>query len=344
MTDSASRRSFARSAWQGAPALVLFVVAILLPTMLGGNRYWLTVLTLLGINILLVSALRSVTLINEISLGHVGFSLIGAYAQAILMMKAGLGFWAALILSGLLAAVIALLLGYPFLKVKGIYFSILTLMMAETFRMVAYYWTPLTGGSLGLVGIPRPQPLTLPWLGTVDFKEMQNYYYIVVLVVTIGLLILYYFERAYVSFQWRAIRDDASLAGAVGINVVGFKVFNFVISAFFAGISGALFAAYQQNLSPDATSRFSVTMSIYILVYMVVGGHKYFIGPLVGTTLLSLVGEASRSMAQYQPMLTGAIAILVMIFIPSGLVGLPAQVQRWLRARRARARAEAASG
>ena len=102
--------------------------------------------------------MRSVTLINEISLGHVGFAIIGAYSQALLVMKAGLPFWPALILSGLLAAVIALLLGHPFLKVKGIYFSILTLLTAETFRLVVYYWTSLTGGSLGLVGVPAPEP------------------------------------------------------------------------------------------------------------------------------------------------------------------------------------------
>ncbi len=105
---------------------------------------------------LMVSSLRSVTLINEISLGQVGFAVIGAYTHATLMMKAGFSFWPALILSGLLSAFIALLLAYPFLKVRGIYFSILTLLTAETFRLVAYYWTSLTGGTLGLAGVPGP--------------------------------------------------------------------------------------------------------------------------------------------------------------------------------------------
>jgi branched-chain amino acid transport system permease protein len=259
----------------------------------------------------------------------VGFAVIGAYTHATLMMKGGVSFWLSLIISGLFSALIALLLAYPFLKVRGIYFSILTLLTAETFRLVAYYWTSLTGGSLGLTGVPGPGKHNIPLVGEVDFDKPNNYYYIAVGVVLIALLILYYAERAYISFQWRAIKDDNTLAGSVGINVIGYKTVNFVLAAFMAGISGALFASFQHNLSPDTTSRFSVTMSIYLLVYMVVGGKDYFIGPLVGTAVLTLLAENTRSMQEYQPMIIGAIAILVMIFMPMGLVGLPRQIQRW---------------
>ncbi|OFW57947.1 MAG: hypothetical protein A2133_07610 [Actinobacteria bacterium RBG_16_64_13] len=326
MTRGRGPQIFAR------PVLAVAVIAIviLMPNILSGNRYWLTVLTLLAINILMVSSLRSVTLINEISLGQVGFAVIGAYTHANLVMKVGLSFWPAMILSGVLAAFIALLLGYPFLKVKGIYFSILTLLTAETFRLVAYYWKDVTGGTLGLVGIPAPEPLNL-FGRVIEFKTINNYYYIAVGVVIIALFVLYHFERAYISFQWRGIRDDSMLAGAVGVNVIGFKMVNFTISAFMAGISGALFAAFQHNLSSDGTSRFAVTTSIYLLVYMVVGGTSRFIGPLIGTTVLTLVAESTRSMAEYQPMITGAIAILVMIFLPMGLAGVASQIRGWVR-------------
>jgi branched-chain amino acid transport system permease protein len=335
-----TKRRRGRTLALGGLTIVVLAVVVLMPNMLSGNRYWLTVLALLGINILLVSSLRSVTLMNEISLGQVGFALIGAYAHANLVMKVGLSFWASIVLSGLLAAVVALLIGYPFLKVRGIYFSILTLMTAETFRLVAYYWRDATGGTLGLVGIPRPEPMNL--LGrVVDFKTINNYYYIVVGVVFVGLLVLYHFERAYMNFQWRMIRDDSTLAGAVGVNVIGTKIVNLTVSAFMAGVSGALFAAFQQNLSPDTTSRFAVTTSIYLLVYMVVGGQNRFIGPLVGTTVLTLISELGRSAAEYRDMITGVIAILVMIFLPMGLVGVPAQILGWLRRRRARLQAKA---
>jgi len=311
--------------------VAIVVVAFLMPQIVSGNQYWLTVLCLLAINILLVNSLRSVTLINEISLGQVGFAILGAFTHATLMMRGGFSFWPALILSGLFSAFIALLLAYPFLKVRGIYFSILTLLTAETFRLVIFYWNSLTGGPLGLTGVPGPGIQNVPFIGEVDFDRPYNFYYIAVGVVVIALLILYYVERAYISFQWRAIKDDNTLAGAVGINVIGYKAVNFVLAAFMAGISGALFASYQHNLSADATSRFGVTMSIYLLVYMVVGGKDHFIGPFVGTAVLTLLAEYTRSLQEYQPMITGAIAILVMIFMPMGLAGLPGQMQKWRR-------------
>jgi branched-chain amino acid transport system permease protein len=314
--------------------VVLVAVVFLLPRMLSGNQYMLTVLGLLAINILLVASLRSITLINEISLGQVGFALIGAYTHAILVMKGHFPFWPALILSGLFPAVIALMLGHPFLKVKGIYFSILTLLTAETFRLVAYYWTPLTGGTQGLVGIPSPAPVNLPFVGEVKFDTINTYYYIIMGVVLVALLIMFYLERAYISFQWRAIRDDNMLAGAVGVNVVGYKIVNFTVAAFMAGISGSLYAAFQHNLSPDTTSRFATTMSIYLLVYMVVGGTKSFIGPLIGTSVLTLLAESTRSMQAYQPMVTGAIAIVVMLFLPLGLAGVPGMIRKLVRGNR----------
>jgi branched-chain amino acid transport system permease protein len=332
MTDNAIMRKAAR------PVLVLvgIVIAFLLPNILGGNKYWMTVLTLLIINILMVSSLRSITLINEISLGQVGFAVIGAYTHAILMMKVGLSFWPSLILGALLAAFIALLLGYPFLKVKGIYFSILTLLTAETFRLVAYYWTDLTGGTMGIQGIPSPEPWVIGGRTILFDSTTHNYYYLALGVVVVCLLALYHFERAYVSFQWRAIRDDNALAGAVGINVIGYKIVNFVIAAFVAGLAGGLFASYQHVLSATSTSRFAVTMSIYLLVYMVVGGKNSFIGPIIGTTLLTLIAESSRAMKEYQPMLTGAIAILVMLFLPMGVAGIPGQIKDWIKERRHR--------
>jgi branched-chain amino acid transport system permease protein len=176
-----SKRTIARA----IAAVALVVVAFLMPNILSGNKYWMTVLTLLAINILMVGSLRSVTLINEVSLGQVGFAVIGAYAEAILVMKAHLTFWPALILGGLLAAFVALLLGYPFLKVRGIYFSILTLLTAETFRLVAYYWTSLTGGTLGIQGIPSPEPLHVAGHVVKFDATTNNFYYIAIGVVLV---------------------------------------------------------------------------------------------------------------------------------------------------------------
>jgi branched-chain amino acid transport system permease protein len=298
------------------------VLALLMPMILAHNEYLVSVLILIILNVLMVSSLRTIALLREISLGHVGFSLIGAYGSALLMMKAGLSFWPALGASGLLSAAVALVLGYPFLRVKGIYFSILTLLTAETFRLVAFYWRGLTGGTMGLVGIPSPGPLTLPIAGTVSFDETGAYYYLALIVFAVCMGALYLIERSHLGFTWRAIRDGEELAQSVGINVIGYKIINFSIASFFAGIAGSLFAHYQRTLSADFTSRFGVVSSIYLVVYMVVGGQKRFLGPAIGTLVLTVISEWARPMKEYQPMIIGAIAIMVVLFMPGGLVGL----------------------
>ncbi|MGD0657042.1 MAG: branched-chain amino acid ABC transporter permease [Syntrophorhabdales bacterium] len=304
------------------------ILALLMPVILLHNEYLISVLILILLNVLMASSLRTIALLREVSLGHVGFALIGSYASALLMMKGGLSFWPALLASGLLSAAVALILGYPFLRVRGIYFSILTLLTAETFRLVAFYWRGLTGGTMGLVGIPSPEPIVLPLLGSVSFDETGAYYYLTLVVIMICMTALYLIERSHLGFTWRAIKNGEELSQSVGINVIGYKVVNFAIASFFAGIAGSLFAHYQRNLSADFTSRFGVVTSIYLVVYMVVGGQRNFLGPAIGTIVLTVISEWARPMKEYQPMIIGAIAILVALFMPGGLVGLSNLVGR----------------
>jgi branched-chain amino acid transport system permease protein len=309
--------------WRGVALVAVIVLVFAMPEMLSYNDYWLSVIIVAAVSILTVSSVRLILLVDQISLGQVGFSLIGAYGSALLMMKAHVPFVVSVPLAGLAAAVVALLLSYPFLKVRGIYFSILTLLTAETFRLVAFYWQGLTGGSFGLVGVPGLSVVKLPLVGTIDFAFISNYYYVVIAALIVSLAVLYFVERSRLSFRWQAIRDSEELARSVGINVMRYKTAAFVLACFFAGIAGALYAHYQHNLSADTTSRFGVAMSLYMLVYLVVGGRQSFWGPVVGTIVLTIVAQFTRSMNEYQPLVTGVIAIVVMVFLPGGLLDLP---------------------
>jgi branched-chain amino acid transport system permease protein len=300
--------------------LVICGAFLLAPAL--GNEYWVSVLIVVLINILLASSLRLIFLLDQISLGHVGFSLLGAYSSALFMLRLNMPFWGALIAAGLFSAVVALLLGYPFLKLKGIYFSILTLMTAEIFRLVTYNWRSLTGGQFGLPDVPAPGPLTLPGLGMVAFDDTQNYYFLTLTVVIVSLVIMYCLERSHVHMKWKAIRDADNLAASVGVNVIGYRIVNFTIASFFAGIAGALFAHYQRGLSVDATSRFGAMMSLFLVVYMVVGGKNHFWGPIIGTIILELFSEIARPLSEYRSMLIGALAILTVLSLPEGLVGI----------------------
>ena len=289
-----------------------------------GSVYWYAILTTAMVNILLTSSLRTIYLLGRISLGQVGFMLIGAYVSALLVMRVGMSFWIGLVLGGLAAAAVALLLSYPFLRAKGVYFAMLTLLTAESLRLVVFYAPrSLTGASGGLPNIPGPGHLLGINLGT-----LKNSYYLAVAIVTLSLLVLYALERSDVGLKWRAIRDAENLAESVGVKVLWYKTAGFVVACFFAGVAGALFAHIQGGLSVEATSRFGVVTSLYLLVYMAVGGAQYFSGPVVGALLLTVVTQLAGSLKEYQPIFVGVVAILFALLLPTGLAAVPGRLFR----------------
>jgi branched-chain amino acid transport system permease protein len=304
------------------------VLAIVFPLALS-SIYWTSVLTKILIYVLMAVSLRTIYLVGEFSLGHVGFMCIGAYTSALLTMKAGLPLALTLPVGGLLAGFTAFLLGYPFMRVKGIYFVILTLVTSESFRQLALNWRNFTGGTDGLIGFPGAGSLFVPGIGQVDFGGPNEYYYLTLSVVCVSLYILYRIEKSRLGFIWLAIRETDKMAGAVGINVLRYKVINFSVACLFAGIGGVLLAHSEQALSAMEGASFGVMTTIYLLVYMVVGGKMRFEGPILGAVVLSLVSEFTRPVEEYQPMIIGAIAIAVVMLLPDGLSIIPEKVGLW---------------
>lgn len=308
--------------------IALLTLLIALPA-LSPNLYWLSNWIYLAINILMVSSLYMISTIGHYSMGHVGFMLIGSYTSALLGIKLGLSFWVSLIIAGLLPAFFASILAYPFLKVKGVYFAILTLVTGETFRVLAYEWQSLTGGQLGLINIPPPSPIYIPWLGTIDFETMSNYYYLTLIIVLISVFILYRLKNSELGFLWISIKSNDALAESVGMPTMGLKIANFIIACFFAGIAGALYAHFQLSLSADFTSSFGAVSSMYLILYMVVGGESRFAGPILGTIALTLISEFARPLQEYRTILIGAIAIITILFAPDGMVGILEKIKNW---------------
>ena len=306
----------------------LVAVAVAIP-IVSSDIYWTSVLTRILIDVLLAVSLRAIFLVGEFSLGHVGFMCLGAYTSALLALKVGLPVGLSLLAGGVLAGLVALVLGYPFMRVKGIYFVILTVMASESIRSLAENWEGLTGGIKGLAGIPSAGVLSIPGIGELDLGSFSGYYYLTLGVVIISLFILYRLEKSRMGFTWIAIRESDKQAGAVGINVLRYKVVNFSIACFFAGIAGALLAHSEQTISAQPGSTFGVMTTMYLLIYMVVGGKSRFSGPILGAIALSLIVEFTRPMREYQPMLIGFIAIVIVMFIPEGLVSIPQKIVSW---------------
>jgi branched-chain amino acid transport system permease protein len=302
--------------------IVAFTIFLFCVPLLTDNVYFLYILSMAWINVLMASSLRTITLTGEMSLGQVGFMLVGAYSSALLALKVGISVWLTMGVGGLLAAAIAIILAYPILRTKGVYFSVLTLLIAEILRLAMWYIPSLSGGPAGLAKIPSPGAIGIPGLGVIDFASKTVYYYLLLVMVLFSLIILFRLEQA-LGLTWLAIRQNDELAESVGINVIGHKIAVFVIACFFAGISGAFFAHFMRLLTTDVTAMFGMLTSIYVVMYMVVGGQARFAGPIIGAIFLTLVPELARPLKQYQPIIFGALVIFIIFFMREGLIALP---------------------
>ena len=306
---------------------LLIILLFVLPIFIR-NEYYLHVLILCAINIILASSLRAITTTGQISLGHAGFMSIGAYTSTILAMKLGLSTYAALLLGGIAAMVVAAVIAYPVTRVKTVYFAMLTLFLGEVIRLVLTEWRTMTGGTSGILNISHLDTISILGLFSIDFAtKLPNFYFVLVLML-ITLLFLYSVDRSYIGMTFKAVAQDDSLASSTGINVARFKAVIFCTGCFFAGLAGSFYAHYMSVLTPDS---FGLFTSIYVLIYVIVGGPRRFAGAIIGALILTLVPEIFRVLKEYQPFVFVAVLYLVVFLLPGGLVDLPEQIKLRIR-------------
>lgn len=311
---------------------VVVIVAIVLPQ-LTDDDYYLHVMVLMEAGIIMASSFRLMFLTGSLSIAHASFAAIGSYASALLVMRAGLPFWVSLPLAGLIGALVAVILGYPALRTKGIYFAIVTLGIVEiTNTALKHFGVSYTGGSMGLTGVPRPSAISLPGIALIDFSSKVHYYYLALVLVLVSIAFLYWLERSRFGATIHAICDADPLAASVGVNVTAYMLATFAISAFFASLTGAFMVHYVRIISPfDYTFAYSTK----IITYAVIGGINSFSGPIVGAVFLTAMTEALRGVgAYYDVMGMSIILVLVLLFLPGGLVDIPRRVLAWRRARK----------
>jgi branched-chain amino acid transport system permease protein len=319
---------------------LLPLVVLALPWLLRFRRdgaYWTHILVLIAIMILATSSMRAINRTGELSLGTAGFMLLGGYGAALFSIKLGLSPWLTMLLGALIAAVVAALVAYPFFRVKGVYFVICTLLLGFILLYLTAYFDQYTGGWQGIQFYDIKPTISTTW-GDLEFTTGGRfphiaYYYLTVLVVGICLFVLYRMERSRIGMVWKSIREADNLAQSVGVNVMGQKVFIFVVACFFTGIAGGLYAFHIHALSPTSTPAnwFHFFTSVYCLLYMVVGGVHSFWGPLVGTTLIMLVREFAREAKEYWPLVIGLLLILIVFFMPKGLMALDEYLVQWYK-------------
>ena len=294
-----------------AALIVLAIVLSTVPFLLGA--YLLSVLVLLLIYILPAMSMRVSLLAGQTNIGVVAFFAIGGYASAILSMKLGVPVLAALLGGGLIAAIVGLLLGSVIMKMGDLYFLILTWGFLELVRSVAIKAVPLTNGPFGLVNIP---PLSI---GGLVLSRVPEYFFIL-FVTLLVLVLLYRVEYSRLGLTWKGIAQAPSLSESLGVNVHRFKLTSFVISCFVAGLGGALYAHHMGVLQPVM---FTFLLATTVILWNVIGGVGSYWGPIVGTVFLLLLVEPLRSLASFEMITYAAILIVVIIFLPGGLITLP---------------------
>ncbi|HEX7474887.1 MAG TPA: branched-chain amino acid ABC transporter permease [Dehalococcoidales bacterium] len=301
--------------------ILLIILAFAIPAFIQ-NDYYIYVLVLCAINIILTSSLRAVATSGQVSLGHAAFMGIGAYTSAILVMKLGFSPYLSLLLGGLVAMFIAAVIAYPITRVKTVYFSMLTMFFGVLITLIISEWRSVTNGTSGIIAIP---PLgTISILGlNIDFNNKLPNYYFALIVMLIVLVFLFSLDRSYIGKTLKSISQDDALAASTGINVARYKVLIFCIGCFFAGLAGSLYGHFVTVIVPGS---FSIFQSIYLLIYMIVGGTKRFGGPIIGAFVLTIIPELSRVFQEYQPFVFVAVLYLVVFLLPGGLVDLPRRI------------------
>lgn len=318
-----------------AALIALAIVLSTMPFVL--NAYLLSVLVLLFIYLLPAMSMRVSLLAGQTNIGVVAFFAIGGYASAILSMKLGVPFLAALLGGGLIAALVGLLLGSMIMKMGDLYFLILTWGFLELVRSVAIKAVPLTNGPFGLVNIP---PISI---GGLVLSRVPEYFFILFVTVLV-LVLLYRLEYSRLGLTWKGIAQAPSLSESVGVNVYRFKLISFIISCFVAGLGGALYAHHMGVLTPVM---FTFLLATTVILWNVLGGVGSFWGPVVGTVFLLLLVEPLRGLASFEMITYAAILIVVIIFLPGGLITLPNRLGsliRHLRRKGKTAKADAEGG
>ncbi|MBE3594354.1 MAG: branched-chain amino acid ABC transporter permease [Candidatus Carbobacillus altaicus] len=301
------------------------------------NPYQVQIATFILINILLALSVYMTLATGQLSLGQAGFMSIGAYTAALFVKNLGWPLLPALVMAMLSPALVALVIGWPTLRLRGLYLAIATLGFGEVVRVVILN-LPFTGGALGLKGLPslgtmlmeplKAMGMTKPPFGLSVplFKALLTFVFIFILILIV-LWLLARLMKARVGRAFYAIRSDEVAAQAMGIHLQSYKMLSFVMGSMLAGLGGGLFAFVTTAIAPED---FSYHRVVEMLSFAVIGGSELIWGPVLGAILLTALPEVLRILSDYKMLFYGLTLLLVMALRPRGLFTLDT-VRFWRR-------------
>ncbi|HZN85853.1 MAG TPA: branched-chain amino acid ABC transporter permease [Burkholderiales bacterium] len=295
-----------------AIALCFLAALAALPLAIGPSRYLLSVLmNCAGLSVVAFGVWLTFT-IGRINICQAGFALIGGYTTAIVLSRHGMSFWLALPLSALASAALGAIIGSFILKLRGIYFSMLTICLTEAIRLAFLNGGEFTQGSRGITGLPQPfageSPLPM--------------YYLAIALLGVALLVTWRVHYSRVGRIFRAMRLNEDLAESFGTDVWRYRVTAFAIACALGGLGGSYFAVFTQSVYPQS---FTVEHSIYYMLYCFLGGLEFVSGAMIGAFVLTLLFEVLSQFQQYQTLVYGVLMIGVILLLPNGLMAIRAR-------------------
>ena len=246
--------------------------------------------------------------------GHAGFFGVGAYTSALLLLGFGLSPFYTLILGGALAGVLAAIIGYPCLRLRGPYFVLVTFCLGLAARIVVIN-VEWTGSSTGL---------WLPFLKVSMFVNRVIFYEVMLAIMVLTILAAMWIERSKFGIGLRAIFQDEDSAETQGVNATKLKIAAFIVSAFLAGIAGSIYGYYRSYIHPDFI--FDVSISVLVVLMALLGGRQSWVGPVIGAAIVVIINEVLTAYvgigAEFSRIIYGLLLVIVIMYLPNGLIGL----------------------
>lgn len=261
--------------------------------------------------------------IGRINIGQGAYALLGGYVSAILIVQFGLSFWLALPAAGLFCAAASILIGLPILRLRGVYFAMVTLVLTEVARLLALA-LPITHGAKGIVNIPPPGALGFFGMTLVPAFDSFNernlpFYFLSATLMCICFGGIYRLVHSRIGRIFVALQQNEELASSMGVNVPAMRILAYAISSFLGGIAGALFVAMAQSVYPAS---FTFTDSVNFMLNCFVGGLGYAFGPLLGALVLYFGWDLLFQAGKYQLLIYSSLMIALMLVLPNGLLSV----------------------
>jgi branched-chain amino acid transport system permease protein len=286
---------------------LLILLSLIAPFVI--SEFYLTILCeALVMSLLALSFNLLFGYMGQLSFGQAAFYGLGGYAVAMLMTKAQFNFWLSLIAGPVLAAIIGLIVGYFCVRLRGIYFAILTLAFGELIFFIVFKWHNFTGGDDGIQGVFPPEFL----------KSLISYYYFILIVFLLSAFILWKIIHSPFGQTIISMRENSERTEFLGINIARYQLIAFVIAAAFAGLAGAIWVPFYRSVAP---SYLTWIKSGEPVMAAILGGPSLFFGPILGMFIMTFFHAWVLGFTVYWPVVMGALILVVIFFLPGGILG-----------------------